>query len=821
LFFLLSLTGGSVLAAESLLEPVGAQSTATLPVHVTRGQEVRINRRALNAPVMDIDLFGETVTALRDRIDRGRGQTIWTGHLQGNALDTVIVTVRGPSVSGVIYRAGETFRLSLTRDGAVQLLEIDVSALPDDDADALPDGFGEAQAGGGTTMADTGTVQDLLVVYNQAACNSQGSCAGLEADITTAVAELNAAYAASSVDITMNLVGMALTSYTGTGASAALSDLRGTSDGQMDEIHTLRDQLGADVVSFIYDGEGCGIGYLGSSASYAFNVTDEPCLVGNRTMAHEIGHNQGARHDRQTDSTGDTSTGDNFGYRRCSDGSVDDFGSPYFRTIMTYSCSSASRQGIFSNPNRTYLGVPQGVDTTPDPLKAAHNARTLNESAGYVAGFRAATVVEPPMAPSGLATTPMSHDAIDLAWVDNASNESAFEVQRSADGLSWSTIATVSANVTSFGDNGLQPDTGYHYRVRSQNSAGNSVWSNPVMETTLGLPASIDDFAQSDLPNKGSVAGTYSATVNADGNVQTITESHSGGPRNRRKQSYIHGWTFDVTGGAGGAVVTVEAWVSGSEGANFYYSIDNGASWSMMFSVTATSAGTPQSFALPGGVAGPVRIEVRDATQSNGEAVDSVMVDHLMITSYTDPGSPPNAPSGMSILDVGSGMVSMHFTDNSEDEHGFELRRATSDPAGSCTAGQVVSTLGASQGTGTVVMNDGSVSPSTGYWYWASAFNGAGDNGSCSNAAFAQTLAAPQITMTASGYKVKGRQAVDLTWSGASGAQVDVHRGSTIFTTANDGAYTDSIGAKGGGSYTYQVCEAGTSVCSQAQVVTF
>jgi hypothetical protein len=403
LFFLLSLTGGSVLAAESLLEPVGAQSTATLPVHVTRGQEVRINRRALNAPVMDIDLFGETVTALRDRIDRGRGQTIWTGHLQGNALDTVIVTVRGPSVSGVIYRAGETFRLSLTRDGAVQLLEIDVSALPDDDADALPDGFGEAQAGGGTTMADTGTVQDLLVVYNQAACNSQGSCAGLEADITTAVAELNAAYAASSVDITMNLVGMALTSYTGTGASAALSDLRGTSDGQMDEIHTLRDQLGADVVSFIYDGEGCGIGYLGSSASYAFNVTDEPCLVGNRTMAHEIGHNQGARHDRQTDSTGDTSTGDNFGYRRCSDGSVDDFGSPYFRTIMTYSCSSASRQGIFSNPNRTYLGVPQGVDTTPDPLKAAHNARTLNESAGYVAGFRAATVVEPPMAPSGLA----------------------------------------------------------------------------------------------------------------------------------------------------------------------------------------------------------------------------------------------------------------------------------------------------------------------------------------------------------------------------------------------------------------------------------
>ena len=39
--------------------------------------------------------------------------------------------------------------------------------------------------------------------------------------------------------------------------------------------------------------------------------------------------------------------------------------------------------------------------------------------------------------------------------------------------------------------------------------------------------------------------------------------------------------------------------------------------------------------------------------------------------------------------------------------------------------------------------------------------------------------------------------------------------------TANDGAYTDNIDQRGGGSYTYQVCEAGTDTCSNEAVVAF
>ncbi len=78
------------------------------------------------------------------------------------------------------------------------------------------------------------------------------------------------------------------------------------------------------------------------------------------------------------------------------------------------------------------------------------------------------------------------------------------------------------------------------------------------------------------------------------------------------------------------------------------------------------------------------------------------------------------------------------------------------------------------------------------------------------------------FSLSVSGYKVKGVQHADLTWSGATSTNVDVYRdGARIATTANDGAHTDNIGTKGGGSYTYKVCEAGTSTCSNEATVTF
>jgi subtilisin family serine protease len=84
------------------------------------------------------------------------------------------------------------------------------------------------------------------------------------------------------------------------------------------------------------------------------------------------------------------------------------------------------------------------------------------------------------------------------------------------------------------------------------------------------------------------------------------------------------------------------------------------------------------------------------------------------------------------------------------------------------------------------------------------------------------TVSTSGMTLTASGRKVKGLQKADLTWSGASGTNVDVYRnGVVIATPPNNGTYTDNIDVRGGGSYTYKVCNAGTSTCSNEATVTF
>lgn len=84
------------------------------------------------------------------------------------------------------------------------------------------------------------------------------------------------------------------------------------------------------------------------------------------------------------------------------------------------------------------------------------------------------------------------------------------------------------------------------------------------------------------------------------------------------------------------------------------------------------------------------------------------------------------------------------------------------------------------------------------------------------------TTAPPSdFTLSAVGYKTRaGGLTADLSWSDANGANVDIYRnGALLVTTANDGFYTDATGWSGKLTATYQVCEAGSSVCSNVVTV--
>lgn len=81
----------------------------------------------------------------------------------------------------------------------------------------------------------------------------------------------------------------------------------------------------------------------------------------------------------------------------------------------------------------------------------------------------------------------------------------------------------------------------------------------------------------------------------------------------------------------------------------------------------------------------------------------------------------------------------------------------------------------------------------------------------------------PGFNLTAEGYKARaGLQKVDLSWTGATSSNVDVYRnGAKIDITPNDGSYIDNINLRGRGTYTHQVCESGTDICSNETTTVF
>jgi secreted PhoX family phosphatase len=83
------------------------------------------------------------------------------------------------------------------------------------------------------------------------------------------------------------------------------------------------------------------------------------------------------------------------------------------------------------------------------------------------------------------------------------------------------------------------------------------------------------------------------------------------------------------------------------------------------------------------------------------------------------------------------------------------------------------------------------------------------------------TTTAPATIVLAATQRVSGRRnLVDLTWSGATAANVEVRRnGVVIATTANDGAYTDNLG-KATGTFSYRVSHTGGTPISNEVTVT-
>jgi fibronectin type 3 domain-containing protein len=114
--------------------------------------------------------------------------------------------------------------------------------------------------------------------------------------------------------------------------------------------------------------------------------------------------------------------------------------------------------------------------------------RVLAYNSGGASGYSniaSATTLSVPAAPTNLTATAVSSSRIDLTWSDNSSDETGFRIYRSTNGVNFSWIATVGANVVTYSNTGLKASKTYYYRVLANNANGNSVFSNTASATTL------------------------------------------------------------------------------------------------------------------------------------------------------------------------------------------------------------------------------------------------------------------------------------------------------------------------------------------------
>lgn len=524
---------------ESLLEDPDEEGFA-LPVQAAKkiksghARHARVNFDALNAESLELNLFDdEILTAKRDRIvQNAQGASVWVGRVEGREDSEVILVAKGKTLMGTVLLGDRSFEITYVKGQTHAVRELDPKALPEkyepeemeqpSEAD-LTAGTGATETTQNISDAVTGQVIDLMVVYTTQSRVNAGGVAGIEGRIVNAVTKANQAYINSKIPMQLNLVKMVETNYVESGSmSTDKNRLQYKVDGYMDEIHPIRDQVGADQVVLINaNTDVCGVASVMTTVSTSFAVAafsavhDDSvydCLGTNNTLAHELGHNQGNMHD-QASSTSPGAYPDSYGYRVCG----------VFRDIMAYSCQGEVRIPYFSSsdPTLTYAGQPIGVAGSAD------TARSMAATAPTVAAFRQAVSAPPtvPNTPASLTASALSSSAISLTWLDNATDETGYKVQRSSDGVNWLEIAALNANTTGFSDTSLQAQQTLSYRVLAWNSVGNSAFSNVSQATTQAEvppppPADTTAPTLSMTPASGAtLQGTVSIVVNAQDNV--------------------------------------------------------------------------------------------------------------------------------------------------------------------------------------------------------------------------------------------------------------------------------------------------------------
>ena len=363
--------------------------------------------------------YGEEVVLNKIKTEKQINAVIWIGKIENNSIGNTYLSFVEESVWGKVENNDGTqimIRPLPSNNQYVIMYEttmgyqkedcddeqtLIIDTQPDSDSDSFEYTEFDTTDICDPTAVCSNDIVDLLIVYNiTAKVNFGGSTAAAEAAIGMAVAEMNTINLNSGNGTKVfNLAGVEEINYNESGSfSTDLSRLRVDDDSFMDEVLDLRDEVYADVVSLIVGSGGCGLGNVNTNnlqyeSQAGFSVCSSICMTGNKTLAHEVGHNMGFRHDRYAyDSNPSIVCSDAWGWVNPNAFGGSD--SQKWRTVMAYNAEcfdqgfNCFRINNWSNPNVNYNADPTGSLTGNSD--EANNSSILDRAFCQVGDFRVA-----------------------------------------------------------------------------------------------------------------------------------------------------------------------------------------------------------------------------------------------------------------------------------------------------------------------------------------------------------------------------------------------------------------------------------------------
>ncbi len=128
-----------------------------------------------------------------------------------------------------------------------------------------------------------------------------------------------------------------------------------------------------------------------------------------------------------------------------------------------------------------------------------------------------------PTAPTSLNFTSVGTIGMTLNWTDNSSNETGFAIWRSTDNVTFTFVAVVNANVSTYAATGLSPASNYYWQVRAVTDAKMSTAISGLQPT---IPEAIPTVSTQSVSNIGIFTATGNGTVSSLGTSNLTQYGH-------------------------------------------------------------------------------------------------------------------------------------------------------------------------------------------------------------------------------------------------------------------------------------------------------